>query len=59
MDRITFAPQQAAPAADARPWNGFGHGYQWCSVVTSRLMSSFENAITTKRPTRRLGMPPT
>ena len=58
----TFAPQQAAVAAAARPCAGSAAAYQGNSAVVTMWASTtdwFAKHLTTKRPARHLGGFPT
>jgi len=60
MKDTTYAVQQAAAAADARPWTGLDHGSTWNAPVA--MAASFlgcMQTISTKRPARHLGGQPT
>jgi hypothetical protein len=59
MSSMTFAPQAALVAADARPSCGLVHGYQWRAAMSSGMNLNFMNETTIKRPARRLGKQPT
>ena len=60
MKSTTYAIQQAAAAADARPCDGRGHGFTWNASVDMAVGSlEFMQTISTKRPARHLGGQPT
>ena len=51
MIHTALAQTLAPVAGDARPCDGFGHGYQW----RNRVMGNMKSINTTKRPARHLG----
>ena len=60
MKDTTYAVQQAAVAADARPWAAFDHGSTWNAPVA--MAASFlgcVQTISTKHLARHLGGQPT
>ena len=56
---MTFAPQAALVAVDARPCTGLVHGYRWPAALSMGMNLNFMNESTIKRPARRLGKQPT
>lgn len=60
MKVTTYAVQQPAVAADARPWTGLGHGSTWnAAVATVASFLDRMQAISTKHTARHLGGQPT
>ena len=60
MKDTMYAVQQAAAAADARPWTGLDHGFTWnASVAMVGGSLGCMQTISTKRPARHLGGQPT
>jgi hypothetical protein len=59
MKTITYATQQAAVAAETRPWT-LGHGSTWnAAVAVDASFLGCMQTISTKRPARHLGGQPT
>jgi hypothetical protein len=60
MNNPTYATQQAAVAAETRPWIGLGHGSTWnAAVAMDADFLGCMQTISTKRPARHLGGRPT